>query len=149
MVNKTSDWLLQVNVDKLIAVESDRLYETTIQLAETAARALKKAQINGLQNVCYSTKRLSDIYNFIKKQTGKSEKGKDWRKNDFGKRLLTDLESLAERARSLVEQLALTDAKAKREWERRVHLILCREYVKHLAAHYFFKLNEPSGAGAS
>ena len=74
MVNKTSDWLLQVNVDKLIAVESDRLYETTILLAETAARALKKALINGLQNVCYSTKRLSDIYNFIKKQDGKSEK---------------------------------------------------------------------------
>jgi hypothetical protein len=140
------EWLLRLKIDKMVAIESDKFYEQTETLGDIAAQAFKdneaqkrNSQINGLKNICYSASRLSDIYDFIKRQTGRS-KGEKWGFQGFGSDLLQKLQGLADRAKNIVENLGIVDKEEKLAWQRQIHILLCREYVKHLAAHFLYRL---------
>ena len=133
--------LARVAIKRTVAQASDALFEEAQGPAEKLRRAgLDTGQIRNLENIAYSTDRLSDIYDFLKKQMGRpGDLGKKWRYQGVGQELLDTLIGLRKQARDTVKGVPQEYAQGVDEdTERQVHLMLCREYLKHIAAHYLY-----------
>jgi len=133
--------LARVAIKRTVAQASDALFEKAQGPAEKLRRAgLDTGQIRNLENIAYSTDRLSDIYDFLKKQMGRpGDLGKKWRYQGVGQELLDTLIGLRKQARDTVKGVPQEYAQGVDEdTERQVHLMLCREYLKHIAAHYLY-----------
>ena len=126
-------------IQQAVARESDRFFDRAQSPAEKLrAAGLDKAQVHGLENIAYSTDRLSDIYDFLKKQTGRPGKlGQKWQYENVGPDLLSALSSLGREANQIATAVRAEYPEAiDDDAARRIHLELCREYLKHVAAHY-------------
>lgn len=126
-------------IQRAVARESDRFFDRAQSPAEKLrAVDLKRAQVHGLENIAYSTDRLSDIYDFLKKQMGRPGKlGQRWRRENVGQDLLSALSGLSREANQIARTVAAEYPEAiDDDASRRIHLELCREYLKHVAAHY-------------
>lgn len=108
------------------------------------ATELKKSQMRNLENVAYTTDKISDITDLLKKLAGRDTKSKRWAKDNLGPKLIETLGALRSEADQIINNLKkpphdLSDAIDKDpDLLRRVHLELCRQYVKHLAAHFLY-----------
>jgi len=133
-------------IRRAVAQASDSLFGKAEGPAEKLRDAFRKeqekgtTQIRNLENIAYSTDRLSDIYDFLKKQIGRpGELGKKWRHQGVGQELLDTLPRLRQNARAIVKDVKqLYPQGVDEDTERQVHLMLCREYLKHVAAHYLY-----------
>lgn len=135
--------LARLAIRQAVARASDGLFEDAQGPAEKLqAAGLDTGQIRNLENIAYSTDRLSDIYDFLKKQMGRPGKlGQQWRHEGVGQELLETLTGLRKQARKIVQSVEkelqedLPEG-VHEDTERQVHLMLCQEYLKHVAAHY-------------
>lgn len=147
--------LAQLAIQKAVARKSDEKYEklfiegTTNSPADQLKSAFKDAekgitQVRNLENIAYSTGKLSDIYDFLKKQMGRpGDLGQQWRRDGVGQKLLKDLSDLRADAKNIVEELKKDYQEGiEDDTVRQVHLMLCREYIKHVAAHYQYASKE-------
>jgi len=133
--------MVRLAIQRAVAQVSDSLFEGAQGPGEKLRKAkLDTGQIRNLENIAYSTDRLSDIYDFLKKQVGRPGKlGQQWRQDGVGQELLNTLTSLRKRAREIVKGVRQEYPQGVDEdTERQVHLMLCREYLKHVAAHYLY-----------
>ena len=141
--------MARLAIKRAVAQASDSLFEKAQGPAEKLLKAgLDTGQIRNLENIAYSTDRLSDIYDFLKKQMGRpGDLGKKWRHQGVGQELLDTLTHLRKQARAIVrgdEKTGIEGVKQRYpqgvddDTERQVHLMLCREYLKHVAAHYLY-----------
>ncbi len=135
--------LARLTIQQAVARESDKFFEKAIVPANKLWVAFgegKKGmtQVRNLENIAYSTDRLSDIYDFLKKQMGRPGKlGEHWRHEGVGRELLDSLTWLRKQARKIANDVKDKHAQGVNDdTERQIHLTLCREYVKHVAAHY-------------
>jgi hypothetical protein len=136
--------LLRLAVRREVAQASDALSPDVQEPAESLVRApkLDTTQVRKLENLAYSTDKVSDITDFLKRQTGRSPHGERWRYDQVGLRVLDALTGLRREAESIVGELSETTGLAEAiddDLPRRVHLDLCREYVKHLAAEFLYR----------
>jgi hypothetical protein len=135
--------LLRVLLRGAIARASDeQLEQTSVKyLAERLSNAkLDTAQIRNLENLAYTTDKVSDITDLIKKQIGRDSQRRKWASDNVGQDLIVALEALRVEADEIVKNLpdevrGAIDA----DLPRRVHLDLCREFVKHLTAEFLYK----------
>jgi hypothetical protein len=91
---------------------------------------MKMAQIRGLENLVVSTRRFSEIINFIKNQAGKQNRtAESWRQ--VAGVFLAQLEQLEAKARELgnADAELVLDAKLR----------LARGWIKQVVAHYLFE----------
>ncbi len=133
--------LARLAIKRAVARVSDSLFETAQGPVEKLQQAeLDTSQIRNLENIAYSTDRLSDIYDFLKKQMGRPGRlGQQWRHQGVGQELLDILTGLRKRACAIVKGIPQEYSQGVDEdTERQVHLMLCREYLKHVAAHYLY-----------
>ena len=115
---------------KAIDLHLEALYESksTIDIGQKMADVeLKSSQIRNLENLAMSTRRFSEIINFIKNQTGKDKKGR-WPL--IVDSLLHQLEDLENKAREIGKNNPGITFEVKRQ--------LARGWVKQIVAHYFF-----------
>lgn len=115
---------------KAIDLHLEALYEskTTIDIGQKMADVeLKSSQIRNLENLVMSTKRFSEIINFIKNQTGKDKKGK-WLL--IADTLLHQLEDMEDKSREIGKDNPGITFEVKRQ--------LARGWIKQIVAHYFF-----------
>lgn len=129
-VIKFAEPILNPETLKAIDLHLEALYEskTTIDIGQKMADVeLKSSQIRNLENLVMSTKRFSEIINFIKNQTGKDKKGKWPLIADV---LLHQLEALEDKAREIGKDNPGITFEVKRQ--------LARGWVKQIVAHYFF-----------
>jgi hypothetical protein len=119
---------------KAIDLHLETLYESkeTINIGQKMADIKSDAkqfntQIRNLENLVMSTKRFSEIINFIKNQTGKDKTGK-WPL--IADTLLHQLEELEDKSREIGKD------KPGITFEVKKHL--ARGWVKQIVAHYFF-----------
>ena len=130
-----------------ISEQADTFYsegERFGKWAKQAFPARDRSQMKGLENIANSSLKVSDVLDFIKKQTGKSESGKRWRaKNDqqqeFGKQLIAFIMGTLKNKRDLVCSLVASIAgqEAATDFElQQSYLALIREFIRQIVAHY-------------
>ncbi len=131
-----------------IAQESDAFFDDVESLAVAAQHALDKTQIRKFERTAYSADKLADIYDFIKNQVGKDGKEKKgWNKDGLGTKLFKNLRDLGDRATRIRDDLkeVYEHTLPDKDWQearRLIWLDLSREWVKHFAAAYLYRLRE-------
>jgi hypothetical protein len=124
-----------------VAEAADNFGNKPIELGEIAAsschedqkdkkKKLEKSQIRGLQNFACSTTMVTDIKDYIKRQTGRHD---SWKFNDFGKSLLSEIIKLSQTAENIKNEIP--DQKPD---GREINLLLIREFIKQLVSHYLY-----------
>ncbi len=121
--------LLRLKLRQEIARVSDGYYQTAEKIARQMRKELKTAQIRGLENVAYTTDKVSDIFDLIKRQVGRSR----W-PIGLGEELLRRLNEQRNEAERIAKSLNPDDD----DLPRLIHLLLCREFIKHLATHFVY-----------
>jgi len=118
--------------------DTPAFYESAKRLGEMAAliTELKKTQITNLETIANSTLKVSDIKDYVKKQTGKH---KEWQQKfdgeEFGTKLLDKLNELTNERDGIVNALGVSDNNEKRE----IYLYVVREFIKHFVIHFEYK----------
>jgi hypothetical protein len=123
----------QWKLKKFIAHRSDQFFEEAVNMAEKAT-SLTPAQISKLQMIAYSASKFSDLLDYIKLQTGRR---KEWREKEFGKSLLQVAVELGGEADKAIQDCNVPAEFAESE-KIRTKIILAREYIKHIVAHYHY-----------
>lgn len=138
--------LLRVALRGAIARASDEQLEQSRPrlLAERLAKTrLDNAQIRNLENLAYTTDKVSDITDLLKKLIGRDSRGRGWANDNLGEEVIAALVALRAEADQIVKNIpdqlrgAVDD-----DLPRRVHLDLCREFVKHLTAAFMYHKRE-------
>jgi hypothetical protein len=141
--------IAEIAIRKSIALKADDYYEQAKNLGEIAYRGFgenKKSQIRSLESIANSALVVADILDFIKRQTGRSAADKQWRLEDFGRKLLKDIdESLRKNAQEIADDItkSITDHQMTDADQRRIHVLLSREFIRHLSAHYLYSMSLP------
>lgn len=128
-----------------VSVQADGFYSQTEELGEIAARVLqedndkkRRSQITNLENIANNAMKVTDVINYLKKQTARIE---GWQRENLGNRLIGMLGfgGVLERdSQQICTTLALTDPADKQH----IHLLLIREFVRQLAAQYEWRGNQ-------
>ena len=132
----------RMKILKEVALCADRFRDETKSLGETAAKAFSekhKAQLKGLENIANSALKVSDVLDYIKRQTGKSKPNEGWKAERFGATLLETIEqNLREDRDRICRTLKIISGETKLE----VYLTVIREFVKQIVIHYEYTLGE-------
>jgi len=130
------DMALRVALDRDVARTSDgydkRAQEYASRLTGTR---LDKTQVRGLESLACTTDKVSDITDWLKLRVGRDSGRDRWAKDGVGRDLLSEFDGLRNDAQKIVAALSKTYS-LDTDQERQVHLRLCREFLKHLAAHF-------------
>ncbi len=139
-------WTLadEVKRRRFLAIQSDHFAITTEGkpgsgvaqrfAQELASTKVESSSIRGLEFMAWSTNSVADILDYIRMRVGRDSRHEGWDQNSVGRRLAEHLESLRELASEFVKSHKITMDDASRE----LHLDLCREFLKHLVAHFEF-----------
>ncbi len=149
--NKTDEAQNKIDEMKIIRevqLRADALYEEAKELGDHAARTFgekHRAQITGLEKIAESTFKLSDVFDYIKRQTARHE---HWQHEGFGKTLLEKLEiKLASEQRTISAGLGINDkTEPGRQERRRIQLLLIRQFIRQMAVEYEFQVYFGKGA---
>ncbi|TMC18902.1 MAG: hypothetical protein E6J34_16145 [Chloroflexi bacterium] len=147
-MNKNMQIIREVNI------QAEYFYANAIQLGNHAAYALKKShrsQLTGLENLANSALKVSDILDYVKRQTARFPY---WRegfpcqeeptKEAFGKRLLDYLENdLKDKSKIICnDRLKIGDkTEEDRHLRRKVHLLLIRQFLRQMIIQYEFNVS--------
>lgn len=125
---------MRTKVSQAVAVESDRLADIAYELADALQekQAFTNSQMSGLENLAYTTPKVSDILDLVKTQIGR----KRWPVGE-GDQILDALSDLKRNAQRIVRGLEVGE-EDEANAVRRVHLLLCREFVKHTVSHFLY-----------
>lgn len=136
--------IAEVAIRKRVSAASDSYYEDAKVLGEAAWHAFEeksRSQVAGLETIANSATRVADILDFIKRQTGRAKRDQKWRYGKFGENLLEKLDQrLRKDAQAIFEnvQRDITSHQLHEDDQRRIHILLCREFIRHLSAHYLY-----------
>lgn len=143
-----SNAVLRVRLRAAIARASDEQLDNFRPriLAERLSKTrLKQSQVRNLENLAYTTDKISDITDLLKKLIGRDSKGTGWAQDNIGPELVTALDALRAEADRIVADIPekiKSEVGPDLDRSRRVHLELCREFIKHLTAEFMYRKPE-------
>lgn len=125
----------EMEIIRAVAVKADSFYEQAREMAEGAVSAIKgsrgKSQLKNLESIANSTLKVSDVFDYIKKQVARYD---EWRSNNFGAGLLRFLqENLKGDTDNLIAGLEWTPDEIEKQ---KIYLLLIREFVRQMVIHY-------------
>jgi len=124
---------LRVALEHAIARRSDEYDQRVREYADRlTGTKLDKTQVRGLETLASTTDKVSDITDWLKLRVGRDSGRERWAKESIGRDLVNELEGLRNDAKKIMQGLG----QGEPDLERQVHLRLCREFLKHLAAHF-------------
>lgn len=137
-----SKTILRVERDRLIAQKSDEFArESAREIAISLVGSdLDKTQVRGLESLAATTDKISEITDWLKIRIGRDAKGVRWSYKGTGHQLLAKMENLRTEAKEIVKELK--EYSMGKDFERQVQLQLCREFLKHLSAHFEYEQRE-------
>jgi hypothetical protein len=128
---------------RAVALRADNFYAQAENLGKKAAVSLerkKRAQISGLEGIANSALKTTDVFDFIKLRTARQKEWKDW-----GPGLLEYLShDLYDWRKDICNELGKDSQSVDGLY---VHLLLIREFVHQLAAHYEYACEFPQAGG--
>ncbi|NLE46313.1 MAG: hypothetical protein GX620_16465 [Chloroflexi bacterium] len=125
---------MRLRMLRQVALRADGFYDTAQNLGKKAAGALtdkKRSQISGLEGIANSALKTTDVFDFVKLRTARQ---KEWREGDWGAELLRFISRDLRLQRKEICNALGIDSESHDGLE--VHLLLIREFVRQLAAHY-------------
>jgi hypothetical protein len=143
----------EVKIKREIDEQAEVFYEDAKRLGKIAFRAIgvesrHRAQMTGLESIAESTQKVSDIFDYIKKQTARHDY---WRKENFGQQLKDYLEcDLANKCNVICSSKRLDIGNTKDEdklQRRQIHLQLIRQFIRQMVVHYEYLVAFPDEAG--
>lgn len=146
---------LELRIVRQVNNEAEAFYTMSGELGDHAAYALQRfhrSQLAGLENIAESALKATDIFDYIKRQTARSEY---WRKTfpghsnePFGLRLKNYLErDLAKKRDHLCAPDRLNIGKESdldKQLRRRVYLLLIQQCIRQMTVQYEFRTSLPS-----
>ncbi len=139
---------LKIMREVSVQADNNDFYNRAKELGEIAARVLReqdenkhRSQITKLENIANNAMKVTDIINYLKKQTAKAKSSESWKAENLGSRLIGVVEfgGILERwSQQICTTLSLTDPADKQH----NHLLFIREFVRQLAAQYEWKVNQ-------
>jgi hypothetical protein len=125
-----------MKINKYIDNLSDQLYQMASDLVDRHS-LLTSAQANGLLNIVNCENLITTVTAYIQNQATKSTT-KD---PQFWSTLKKELEGLRKLAEEIQAALGDVPPEKKKQQDQRneIHLLLAREYVRHLVAHNIYK----------
>jgi len=136
---------LRLHILREVALRADSFQPQAEDLGSKAARALtdsKRAQITGLESMANSALKVTDVLDFIKLRSARQE---EWRTGNWGALLLEFVRDNLREQRNQICATLKIDAPSPHSQE--VHLMLIREFVRQLSAHYEYECKYPQQAG--
>jgi len=136
-----SEIIKRVKLELEIAKKSDeyalgQTHEIAASLNEKGCK-VDKAQVRGLENLANTTGKISEITDWLKIHIGRDTKREKWSFNGIGHELLSALENLRTDAKQITK--TLSQYVLDEDFERQVHLQLCREFLQHISAHFEYE----------
>jgi hypothetical protein len=112
------------------------------ELGRKACRAFPKEirQMRSLENIAFRSRSVVDVFDFVKSQTGRSDRDEKWLKDRLGPELLEKLEGLSKTAENIAEAVGI--AKGSEKWNRWVPLVhkeLAQEMIRYLVSDYLYR----------
>jgi hypothetical protein len=101
---------------------------------ELTRTRVDKANIRGLESLAWSTDSVADILDYIRMRVGRDQRNTGWAQSRIGIKLADHLEAL----RQDTNKFFTESNPAQEDDRRRLHLDLCREFIKHLTTLYEF-----------
>jgi hypothetical protein len=131
--NRAQTVIQNVRLKQLVAQASDKYDSDAGAYAEQLVRTKKvdNTQVRGLETIAYTTDKVSDVADWLKIRVGRDNRQEGWACGGVGRDFLNALTALRKDAARIASEL-----EGEPDLERQVHLLLIREYVKHLAAHF-------------
>jgi hypothetical protein len=138
---------LLVRREQMLAIVSDDFASEAEKFAERLTDTkVEMAQIRGLENLANTTDRISDIVGWLKLRVGRDGKHERWAKDGVGRDLIIRLQALKDSVQKTAAQVGESYARDF-EKKREIHLLLCREFIRHIATHFeYAKAKEESNA---
>lgn len=131
---------LKIMKEISIVADGDDFMAKAKEMGKRAKEIFKdkhKSQMRNLENVSNSAYKVTDIFNYIKRQTGKDRDNNNWSKNSLGKDLLRTLMTIKEeKGNQIYQSLSLDDPEDRLS----INLSLIREFVFQMVVHYEFLL---------
>jgi hypothetical protein len=143
-MNREMQIILEVNN------QADIFYEDAVKLGDHAGAVLRRsrAQLTGLETIAESTNKISDIFDYIKKQTARNSSWRQTYKDSpdegFGVRLKKYLDTtLRSRANTMSEKKLKigNESEEDQRERRRIHLLLMRQFIRQMLVEYEFQVN--------
>lgn len=144
----------EMKIIREVSIQAENFYDDAIKLGDHAAYALKAAhrsQITGLESIAESTFKISDVFDYIKKQIARFPY---WRQPfpehkdtnlGFGERLKQYLENELPKRLTIIcgpKRLNIGDSTDEEKQERRrIYLLLIRQFIRQMAAEYEYQVS--------
>lgn len=133
-----------------VAIQADAFYEQGEQFGGWAAEALKnqRSQITNLENIVNTSLKVSDVLNYLKKQTAKARQNVGWRQippnninntsqNGLGKAMIEFIgNDLKNRRDTVCNKVSRNGVEITEERKQEIYLLLIREFIRQVAAQY-------------
>jgi hypothetical protein len=144
---------LQMKIHREVELHIDKMYGKTEQLGKLAVQVFGrdrgKAQLRNLENIANSTLKVSDVLDYIKRQTARMN---EWKKQNFGLQMLSYVQKEIEAQKenifeNLKTETQFTQQEVKElqghegEFKKQeIAMQLIRGFVKQLVIHFEWAL---------
>lgn len=132
----------RMKVLKEVGLCADIFRQKTEELGKIAAAAFgdkHKSQMKNLETIANSALKVSDVLDYIKRQTGRAKTGEGWKHQQLGSTLIEIIEGQIQHQRATIcNTLTLNDDLDKLD----VYLLLIREYVRQMVIHFEFEIGQ-------
>lgn len=142
----------EMQILREVNLAAEIFYQDAVERGKHAAYVLTRAhrsQMTGLENIAESAPKVSDILDYIKRQTARfpywrqvfpgGEKPSD---EAFGERLINYLEKdLAEKRDAICNTLKIGEqGDQHKTWRRYTYLLLIRQFIRQVVAEYEYRV---------
>jgi hypothetical protein len=142
----------EMQILREVNIAAEYFYGDAVEHGKHAAYVLTKthrSQMTGLENIADSSPKVSDILDYIKRQTARfpywrqSFPGETPSDEAFGERLKDYLEKdLKDKRDAICSRLEIGDeSEPHKTWRRHTYLLLIRQFVRQVVAEYEYRVS--------
>ncbi len=144
----TQQMALRMKIHKEVALQLDALYTEAEKFGKTASQSFGKergkAQLRNLQNIANSTLKVSDVLDYIKRQTARM---REWKNDHFGADLLRFMTNEITHRRDAIvsllsDEFSILDEHQGAFRQQEISLHLIRGFVKQIVIQFEWALEE-------
>jgi hypothetical protein len=149
----------EMKIIREVSIQAEDFYDDAVKLGDHAARAFQslsaskknshRSQMTSLENIAESTLKISDVFDYIKKQTARHDywrkpvQGQKDSKQGFGERLINYLENdLLNNVKAICNNLKIVDTTDEHKQQSRyIYLQLIRQFIRKMVVEYEYQVS--------